>query len=340
MQTVSPPRTNSAPGRTTVTDIREVEVARLLIGESPAMRELRQEILRFGPTRLPILVQGETGSGKELVARALHLVSRREGPLVAFNVCALSEGMFEDALFGHVKGAFTGANREAPGYLAEANGGSMFLDEISGLGMQAQAKLLRALETGQYRPVGGTRDRISDFRLISASNESLLAMNQQQRFRADLLHRIGGCVLEVPPLELRREDIPLLTRHFLTEMTGGRSTASDQAVARLQEHHWSGNVRELRHTVERLIVIAGDDEIGSRHVVAALRDRSATGPRDLEHAQLRVHLIRTLESNGWDVDLAARSHNVHRATIYRWMNKLGISMSGTAEGERPRLLLS
>lgn len=324
MQTVSPHRTNSAPGRTIVTDIREAEIARLLIGESAVIRELRREILRFGPTRLPILVQGETGSGKELVARALHLVSRREGPLVAFNVCALDEGMFEDALFGHVKGAFTGANRDAPGYLAEANGGSMCLDEISGLGMQAQAKLLRALETGEYRPVGGMRDRVSDFRLISASNENLLERAAQQHFRIDLLHRVAGCVIDVPPLEARREDIPLLVRHFIVE-AGYDMTIGDRALAKLQAHRWPGNVRELRHVVGRVIATtgAGSVDVGDVEAVLCAKARPMSVRED--DTPFRAHLIAMLERNGWDIDLTARAHNVHRATIYRWMSRTGVA---------------
>jgi sigma-54-specific transcriptional regulator len=308
-----------------MSDGREVEIGRLLIGESRVMRELRAEILRFGPTRLPILVQGPTGSGKELVARALHAASRRQGALVAFNVCALNEGMFEDALFGHVRGAFTGASRDASGYLAEANGGTLFLDEISGLGLQSQAKLLRALETGAFRPVGGTRDRVSDFRLVSASNEDLLHMSSQNRFRVDLLHRIGGCVFELPSLSARCEDIPLLARHFVCEATGGAIEVSGTALARLQDSTWPGNVRQLRHAMDRLIVISGGVGIDVRHVESTLRVKDDGGGGCSSDALLRLRLVATLRTHEWNTVLVAQAMKVHRATIYRWMNRLGIS---------------
>jgi DNA-binding NtrC family response regulator len=301
------------------------EISRLLVGESAAIRQLRRDILLFGPTRLPILIQGPTGSGKELVARALHQVGRRPGTLVAFNVCAVSESMFEDALFGHVKGAFTGAHHDSPGYLAEANGGSVFLDEISGLGLQPQAKLLRALETGVYRPVGGGRDRVSDFRLISASNESLAELVETRCFRMDLLQRIGGYVIKVPPLVDRRDDVPLLALHFLAQVRAVGVVPSTRALRRLRDHAWRGNVRELRHVMERLLVMAQGTEIDEAHVADALDTGALAENPDEQRSEFGDRLRGVLRANDWDTAAAARTLNVHRATIYRWMQRTGIA---------------
>lgn len=310
-------------------DLREQEIARILVGESPVIRDVRREIVRFGPTRLPILIQGPTGSGKELAARAIHSVSRRDGALVAFNICALGDGMFEDALFGHVRGAFTGAAREARGYLAEANGGSVFLDEMSGLSMSSQAKLLRALETGVFRPIGADRDRVSDFRLLSASNEDLATMARERRFRLDLLHRIGGCIVTLPALHERREDIPVLVRHFLAEVTPGQ-TINAQALERLQTHRWMGNVRELRHVVDRLLVVAGGDEIALANVDAILRPGRPSIESVESDALVHAKLMDILEQADWDTAVAAEMLNVHRATIYRWIHRLRIARPAPA----------
>lgn len=304
-----------------MTDLRGEEISRILVGDSRAIREVRREIIRFGPTKLPILIQGPTGSGKELAARAIHGVSRRDGALVAFNVCALGDGMFEDALFGHVRGAFTGAARDAPGYLAEANGGTVFLDEISGLSMASQAKLLRALETGVFRPIGASRDRMSDFRLLSASNENLARRTRERTFRSDLWHRIGGHVLILPSLNDRREDVPVLVRHFI----GGSCPDQRMSVAaldRLQEHSWEGSVRELRHVIERLLIVADGDEICVKDVEAAL-SRVAQVESDM-HVALRARLVDALEQSRGDTALAAERLGIHRATMYRWIRRVGV----------------
>jgi DNA-binding NtrC family response regulator len=167
----------------------------LLIGEAPAVRRLRRTVERIAPSRLPVLIEGPTGSGKELVAELLHQRSGRRGELVAFNVCAIGETMFEDALFGHVRGAYTGASGDAPGFLREAHGGTVFLDEIGGLPPLLQPKLLRALETGVFRPIGSARDSTSDFRLVSATNDGIESLVAAGRVRADIAHRLSGFVV-------------------------------------------------------------------------------------------------------------------------------------------------
>ncbi|HEY0779190.1 MAG TPA: sigma 54-interacting transcriptional regulator [Gemmatirosa sp.] len=250
----------------------ERSLAAILLGDSRPMRHLRAAIARLGPSALPVLITGPTGAGKELVARGLHVASRRLGGLVAFNVCAVGDALFESAVFGHVRGAFTGAVADSPGYLAEADRGTAFLDEVGALSLGAQAKLLRAVELREFRPVGAARDRRSDFRLVSATNENIEVLVRAGRFRADLAERLGGVVLDVPPLAARREDIPALVMHFAAAAADATATTprhvgsanrpvvgasvvefSPEALGLLQAHAWPRNVRQLRHAVERAL---------------------------------------------------------------------------------------
>jgi DNA-binding NtrC family response regulator len=299
-------------------------LAELLVGESIPMRKLRALVLAAAPTSLSVLVHGPTGSGKELVAAALHAASGRRGRLVAFNVCAIGDAMFEDALFGHARGAFTGALGDTQGFLREADGGTAFLDEISGLPLALQAKLLRAIETGEFRPVGAKHDVRSDFRVVAATNERLDELVAQHRFRADLSHRIGAIVVHVPPLCERTEDLPLLATTFLRRMGLAHLPISTGALDRLRTHVWPGNVRELKQIVEWAATLATrciDDEI----VATALAHR-ASGP-ELDDRVLERKLLRdALESVQWDTRLAARELGIHRATLYRRMKRLQITV--------------
>lgn len=303
----------------------EHRLEQLLIGSSSVMRQLRQAIVRAGRSRLSVLIQGPTGSGKELVACGLHLASARTGNFVAFNICAVNDSMFEDALFGHVRGAFTGAVNETAGYLAEANGGSLFLDEINGLPLSAQAKLLRVIETGSYRTIGAARDRCSDFRVIAAANESLASAIGHGTFRADLYYRLSGIVLHVPPLRDRIEDIAPLSAHFLTT---NQSTAEQHltngALRKLHDHHWPGNVRELKHTLERASLLAGGPLIteGDMSTVLAI-GIAPTGLSSIDQAE-RERMIQMLEHFSWDTTRVAIHLGVHRTTIYRRMQRFGI----------------
>jgi DNA-binding NtrC family response regulator len=305
-----------------------------LIGTSPSMERLRALIARVAPSKVPVLIEGETGTGKELVAASLHRQSRRDGAFVAFNVCALSESMFEDALFGHVKGAFTGALGASLGFLREANGGTAFMDEISGLPLPQQAKLLRAVETGVVRPIGSARDAMTDFRLVVATNERIEHLVELGRFRADFAHRLCGLVLRVPPLSERIEDIPLLVEHFAHRARPGRSTTIDRRVLRrLAERAWTGNVRELRQVVEAALVFCGDvldepalDLVLTRNVFHPARAASAS--RLVE----REELLAVLESSAWDTARAAASLGVHRTTVYRRMQRLGIAAPSVTGG--------
>ena len=300
-------------------------MAELLIGETPGMQQLRTQIARVAPSSLPVMIQGPTGAGKELVAAALHQWSGRRGNLVAFNVCALSESMFEDALFGHVKGAFTGALRDAPGYLLEADRGTVFLDEIGGLALAAQAKLLRAVETRQFRPVGATYDRASDFRLVAASNERLEALVADGRFRADLAFRLRGVVIEVPALASRRADIPLLARHFLEGTAPGVGLElGNDALGELLSHGWDGNVRELKQVVERAALHSTGRKVTRADVRMALPGCVVSRAIPPADNFARRRMAELLDAHGWDTAKVATALGVHRATVYRQMKRMGL----------------
>jgi two-component system NtrC family response regulator len=297
-----------------------------LIGTSAAIVRLRTLVDRIAPTRLAVLVQGPTGAGKELVAARLHHASRRTGPFIAFNVCALGESMFEDALFGHVRGAYTGALTESAGLLREANGGSAFFDEISGLPHAQQTKLLRAIETGVFRPIGSPRDVHSDFRPVAATNEDLPALVADGRFRADLLHRLSGIVLTVPPLRERVDDIPILALHFARLLNPSASLTAG-AERLLQERAWPGNVRELRQVIESAMIFAGT-VLDVDAIETALRHRSVV-PAPAEpapSARERDELVALLEDAGWNTRRLARTLGIHRATVYRRAKRLGIRL--------------
>ena len=295
-----------------------------LIGDSLPMQKLRALITRIAPSKVPILIEGETGTGKELVAASLHRDSGRDGAFVAFNVCALSESMFEDALFGHSKGAFTGAVGETPGFLREANGGTVFLDEISGLPLSHQAKLLRAIETGVVRPVGSSRDVLTDFRLVVATNERLDDLVEQGRFRADLAQRVCGLVLTVPTLAQRVDDIPALVEHFVWRARPKTEVTRD-AISLLQSRTWRGNVRELRQVVESALAMSGEVlDVDAIELVLGARARNAGRDAVTPSLVERQRLLSVLGTTAWDTERAAEVLGVHRATIYRRMRRLGI----------------
>jgi DNA-binding NtrC family response regulator len=298
-----------------------------LVGSSAPMRQLRALVATIAPMQLPVLIEGETGTGKELVASLLHQQSGRSGGLVAFNVCALGESMFEDALFGHVKGAYTGALNESLGFLREANGGTAFFDEISGLPLPLQAKLLRAIETGVFRPIGASRDARSSFRPIAATNESLATLVDEGRFRADLKHRLSGIVIRMPSLAERVDDIPELCRHFVRGAAGSGASISDEALASLQNMAWPGNVRELKQVVDAACAFARG-VVDMRALEIALSHRASALPpaRVADHLVERRELVWALERASWDTELAATTLGIHRATIYRRMRRHGIDM--------------
>jgi DNA-binding NtrC family response regulator len=257
-------------------------VGRELLGESPAIKRLLDDIGRVAPARTSILIGGESGVGKELVARALHQSSpRADGPLVVVNCAAFPETLLESELFGHERGAFTGALERKQGLLEVADGGTLFLDEIGELPLCLQPKLLRVLQDRRFRRVGGTAEIESDVRLVAASNRDLKVLIEAGQFREDLYYRLNVVTLQVPPLRERPEDIPLLATHFLRkfarEMGRAIQGIDPEALRILQGHEWPGNVRELQNAIERGVLFCGGETLLAEHLPEALRDR-APGP--------------------------------------------------------------
>ncbi len=290
-----------------------------LVGDSAPMREMRATIAEVASSQLSVLILGPTGCGKELVAAALHAESGRTGKFVAFNVCAISDTMFEDALFGHVRGAFTSASDHSPGFLREADGGTAFLDEISGLQRSSQAKLLRAIETREFRPVGGRQDVRSDARIVAATNEDLGALVADRQFREDLAHRLGAVTIRVPSLADRSEDVPQLVQHFLEQAGFGALGISPGALGLLRRHLWSGNVRELKQLVEWAAIVARGnlDEAAIERALSTHGLRESPEGRAAEAFELREALAR----HDWNKERVARELGVHLATIYRRIKK-------------------
>jgi DNA-binding NtrC family response regulator len=305
-----------------------------LLGESAAMQELRQLIARFAVSEAPVLVTGETGSGKELVARALHAQSaRRDGPFVALNCAAVPETLLESELFGHARGAFTDARSARIGLVVRAGGGTLFLDEIGDLPAGLQPKLLRAIEERRVRPLGASDEVSFDARIVAATNRDLEAAVAEGRFRPDLLFRLDVLRIEVPPLRARANDVLVLAQHFVrrcAERSGKRVLGLSRAAAeRLVDYPWPGNVRELSNCIERAVALAEREEL----LVEDLPDRVRSGrrtrdapaaddPADLAPLEVveRRYIARVLESVGGNKTLAARILGLDRTTLYR---KLG-----------------
>jgi two-component system response regulator HydG len=301
-------------------------IGSFLIGSSREMTRVRELIARVAPLNLPVLIEGPTGSGKELVALGLHRASGRAGCFVPVNVCALAEAMFDDALFGHVRGAFTGALGNHAGFLLEAHRGTIFLDEISSMPLYAQAKLLRAIETREFRPIGARCDSMSDFRLVAATNVPLETLTSQHAFREDLKYRLTGLVIRLPSLDSHREDIPELARHFasMTSTTHGeRVEFSEAALAALIDRSWPGNVRELRHAVEQVIAFAHGGHVGRNEIASLLAEKAPSRLSCVQDFERR-RLHDLLEESKWDIRRVAVLLGVHRGSVYRRMKHFGI----------------
>ncbi len=301
------------------------------IAESDAMQPVVELMERVGPSDANVLVTGEHGTGKEVVARWLHAVSNRsEGPFVAVNAGGFSEGVFESELFGHVKGAFTDAKSDRVGCFELADGGTLFLDEIANVPHQQQAKLLRVLETGEIQRVGSSKVRKVDVRVLSATNAPISDVVSSGGFREDLLYRLNTVEIHLPPLRERREDIPLLAHHFLereAEHYGKEIEGfSDEAMNALLRHPWPGNVRELEHAVERAVLMARSEEIESGDL--GLRRTGAEGEALLEAMTLeeaeRLLVEKALERHQGNVSRAAEDLGLSRSALYRRMDRYGL----------------
>ncbi|GAF71157.1 unnamed protein product, partial [marine sediment metagenome] len=245
-----------------------------LVGRSPAMQDIYRVMARLMPTDLTVMIVGESGTGKELVARALHdFGKRRKGPFVAINMAAIPRELIESELFGHEKGAFTGANTRHSGRFEQAQGGTLFLDEIGDMPLEAQTRLLRVLQEGEYTTVGGRTPILTDVRIIAATNRDLRQAIGQGLFREDLFYRLNVVPMRLPPLRERLEDIPDLTRHFLAQVaTEGlpHKSLDGSALDRLKQHNWPGNVRELENLIRRIVALYSEEVIGLVVVEAEL----------------------------------------------------------------------
>ena len=308
-----------------------------LVGESPAMQQIKATIHRVAPTNATVLIRGESGVGKELVARALHLCSTRAAkPFVCLNCAALAESLLESELFGHEKGAFTGATERKIGKFEAANGGTIFLDEIGELSPTAQAKLLRIIEGHPYERVGGSEPIRVNVRVIAATNRPLEEAVRSGQFRRDLYYRLQVVEILVPPLRERRQDIPLLAEFFLRQFVAqtGRKIRgfTPAAMKKLQEHTWPGNVRELRNTIERAVVLASGPVIDAEDIWLAPLGRESASPVSrqqgyepipLEELEKR-HILATLEHTRWNKSQAARILGIERSTLDRKIHAYGL----------------
>lgn len=302
----------------------------VLIAESPAMRPVLDLVARIGPSDANVLLTGENGTGKGVVAHALHAVSGRAAkPLITVNTGGLPEGVFESELFGHVKGAFTDAKADRVGRFELADGGTLFLDEIANIAPAQQAKLLRVLESGEFERVGSSKTRRVDVRLLSASNSDLSKEVSTGRFREDLFFRLNTIEIRLPPLRDRREDIPLLAMHFLRQYAqryrknlAGFDSAALQV---LLDHPWPGNVRELDHAVERAVLMAQGSSIRASDLALRAGRESTARLEDMSLEEVECFLIKkALTRFDGNVSHAASALGLSRSALYRRIQRYGI----------------
>ena len=304
-----------------------------IIAESPAMKSILNIVERIGPANANVLVTGENGTGKEVIARSLHAVSNRAAkPLVTVNAGALAEGLFESELFGHVRGAFTDAKADRVGRFELADGGTLFLDEIANVPMTLQPKLLRVLETGEFERVGSSKTRKVNVRVLSATNADLKSDVSAGKFRQDLMFRLNTVEIHLPPLRERREDIAPLAEHFLRlhneHYRRGHLWFTDQALEALRAHSWPGNVRELDHVIERAVLLTTTETISAMDL--ALQTTSAAqlsaglDEMSLEDAE-RLLIKKALARFDGNANRAAEALGLSRSALYRRLQKYGLS---------------
>jgi len=311
-----------------------------IVGESYVLRQLLEQVAMAAPTNGRVLIYGENGTGKELVARTIHMRSRRaKGPFIEVNCAAIPEELIESELFGHMKGAFTGAVSDRRGKFELADGGTLFLDEIADMSVKTQAKVLRALQEQIVEPVGGTSSVKVDVRVIAATNKDLPTEIRAGRFREDLYFRLNVIPIFVPPLRARQSDIPLLAEHFLSGFAreyGRRAKAlSAEATAELQRYPWPGNVRELRNLTERLMIMVPGEVIAEGDVAFLSRDTVAPVPTEAPEDPLvplhdardrfeQQYILRALAAQQGNISRTAEVLGVERSNLYRKMKAFGI----------------
>ncbi len=311
---------------------------REIVGSSPAWRRVVEVATQAAPSAATVLVLGESGTGKELIARYIHDRAKRKGPFVAVNCAAIPETILESELFGHERGAFTGAMTKKEGRFARAGGGTLFLDEIGELSPAVQVKLLRVLQEGEYEPLGGHTVK-TDARVVAATNRDLIAEVHAGRFREDLFYRLNVIAVTAPPLRGRREDVPLLVDHFLGRYCAkngrARMSVSRGAMEKMLEYSWPGNVRELENVIERAVVLSRGDTLNEQDLPEVVTQAAPTGPAalsfevgtTLDAIELRV-IRETLRHTKGDKSVAAQLLGISTRTIYRKLDGLSEEVAG------------
>ena len=324
----------------------------ILIGQSPAIRQLQAAIERLAGRDVVVLIQGESGTGKELVARALHAAGRRDGPFLAINCSAIPDTLIDSELFGHARGAFTGATTDRDGVFVEADGGVLFLDEIGDMPLHVQARLLRVLQEGEVRPVGSTDVKKIDVRVIAATHVELRAAAEAGRFREDLFYRLNVVTLRVPPLRERSEDVPLLAAHFLRKHCGPAApTLTPDALDALVAAPWPGNVRELENALLHALAFHHGDVIGRESLPPQIHARAPSGApaavedpvhllplseakRQVNATFEREYLMKVLERARGSVSEAARLAGIDRTNLRRLLKRYDIQSGAYRPGRR------
>ena len=312
-----------------------------MVGSSSASRQVIERIEKVAPTPARLLITGENGTGKELVARAVHRLSPRAGrAFVEVNCAAIPSELIESELFGHVKGSFTGAFADRVGKFELADGGTLFLDEVGDMSAAAQAKVLRVLQEGIITPIGSTKSVKVDVRVIAATNKKLEDEIAAGRFREDLLYRLNVVPIDVPPLRVRRDDVPQLVQHFVAELAAQQGmtpkVVSEGALERLKRHSWPGNVRELRNTVERLMILANGEAVGEADVlrmVGSVSEESGLGDTLLQSTTFeqfkqsaeRAFLLAKLKEYDWNVSETARRLEMPRSNLYKKIERYNLT---------------
>ena len=330
----SPSTTDRGKASAAATQPQDGEFERI-IGESPPMQQVFRTIEKVAGTDANVLILGENGTGKELVAEAVHERSKRaDEPFVSTDLGALSESLFESELFGHVKGAFTGAEEDRVGRFEAADGGTLFLDEIGNIPMELQAKLLTALQRREISRVGSVDTTSVDIRLISATNRPIYAMTEEDRFRQDLLYRINTVEIQMPPLRDRGDDILLLAEHYLDTYTEKYGTDTEGLTAdareKLKSYHWPGNVRELKHTMERAVIMAESSVLEPSDIVFSAPNSPRRSGDDLGVDTLNLDDIeqaavrKALSKHGGNISRAAEELGISRKALYRRIEKYGL----------------
>ena len=326
--------------RQTIVEHHEGELSPIL-GKSSGISKIKDTISRVAPTEARVLITGEPGTGKELVAKWIHHQSlRNEGPMVEVNCAAIPGELIESELFGHEKGSFTGATKQRIGKFEQANGGTLFLDEIGDMSLSAQAKVLRALQENKINRVGGDKSIPVDVRVVAATNKNLLTQIEENEFREDLYHRLSVILVHVPPLRQRRDDIPAIAQTFLArfvQRTGlDEKTFDDSALERLQQLEWRGNVRELHNVVERLSILSEGAAIGSEDVDRYVQPGGVQGNAmsgllarfeqfsDFRDEAEKIFIEHKLDQYDWNVSKTAEAIGIQRSHLYNKMNKYGI----------------